>query len=140
MVTMVRGGGRTDFSAVIGLVLRYGVVVSFMVICLGSILLFSEGQTGYYPVGTEAGQLFGGHGRFLIGIVPMFQGVAAAKPYAIIDLGLLILFATPIARVFVSIFLFLDERRYVFVIITVAVLALLLFSTFVLGPVIANGG
>ena len=128
---------EVDFNAVIGLVLRYGVIVSFAVISVGSILLFVEGQTGYYPLG-NAEQLFERHNLFLIGLVPLIQGIIAAKPYAIIDLGLLILLATPIARVFISIFLFLKERRYVFVLITVTVLALLLFSIFVVGPLVGR--
>ncbi len=123
----------SEFNTVIGLVLRYGVMISFAIITVGSVLLFAEGQTGYYALGT-AEQLFDRHNRFLIGIVPLVQGVISAKPYAIIDFGLLVLLATPIARVFISIFLFLEERRYVFVLITLIVLGLLLFSTFVLGP------
>ncbi len=124
---------ESRFNAVIGMVLRYGVVASFAIVAVGSVLLFLEGQTGYYPLGT-AEQLFGRQNRFLIGLVPLAQGVLAAKPYAIIDLGLLVLLATPIARVFISIFLFMEEKRYTFVLITVTVLALLLFATFVLGP------
>lgn len=126
---------EVDFNAVIGLVLRYGVIISFAVVGVGSILLFAEGQTGYYPLG-GAEQLVSMNNRLLIGLAPLIQGVASAKPYAIIDLGLLILLATPVARVFVSIFLFLKEGRYIFVLITVTVLALLLFSMFVLGPLV----
>jgi uncharacterized membrane protein len=62
----------------------------------------------------------------------LIQGIAAAKPYAIIELGLLILLATLIARVAISIFLFAGEKRYVFVAITATVLAILLVSMFVL--------
>lgn len=128
---------EVDFNTVIGMVLRYGVIASFAVIGVGSILLFTEGQTGYYPLGS-AEQLIERHNRFLIGLVPLIQGVISAKPYAIIDLGLLILLATPIARVFISTFLFLKERRYIFVLITITVLALLLFSMFVLGPLLSG--
>ena len=121
----------------VGLVLRYGVIASFTIIAIGSALLFLEGQTGYYPLGT-AEQLFDRHNEFLIGLVPLLQGVITAKPYAIIDFGLLVLLATPIARVLISVFLFLEERRYAFVLITVTVLGLLLFSTFVLGPLLSG--
>lgn len=128
---------ESEFNAVIGLVLRYGVVVSFAITAIGSLLLFLEGQTGYYPLGT-AEQLFDRHNRFLIGLIPLIQGIISAKPYAIVDLGLLVLLATPIARVFISIFLFAEERRYAFVLITVTVLGLLLFSTFILGPLLGS--
>lgn len=128
---------ETDFNTVIGLVLRYGVIISFTVVSVGCILLFAEGQTGYYPLGS-AEQLFERHNHFLIGLVPLLQGVVSAKPYAIIDLGLLILLATPVVRVFISIFLFLQEKRYIFVLITITVLALLLFSMFVVGPLVSG--
>src|SRR5438093_11653025 len=130
------GRERTDFNAVIGLVLRYGVIISFTIIAFGSILLFVEGQTGYSPE-TTAEQMFAAQNRVPIGIVPLIQGVASVKPYAIIDLGLLVLLATPIARVFISVFLFLEERRYMFVAITLTVLAILLFSILVVGPLIS---
>lgn len=128
---------EVDFNTVIGMVLRYGVIISFAVIGVGTILLFAEGQTGYYPL-TTAEQLFERQNRFLIGLVPLIQGIISAKPYAIIDLGVLILLATPMARVFISIFLFLNERRYIFVLITITVLALLLFSMFVVGPLVSG--
>jgi uncharacterized membrane protein len=127
---------ENEFYSLIGSVLRYGVLISFAVILLGSALLFAEGQTGYSPLGT-LGQLVNNRDGALTGIGPIIQGVLGAKPYAIIDLGLLFLLATPLARVFVSIFLFLGEKRYVFVLITMAVLSLLIFSTFVLGPLLA---
>lgn len=128
---------RIDFTRVIGLVLRYGVISSFTIVTVGVTLLFLEGQTGYYAMGT-AQQLFDNPNIFLIGLAPLAQGVIAAKPYAIIDLGLVVLLATPVARVVISIFLFMGERRYIFVAITATVLAILLLSTFVIAPLISR--
>lgn len=51
---------------------------------------------------------------------------------------MLVLLATPIARVLISIFLFMRERRYIFVLITITVLAFLLFSMFVVGPLVGG--
>ena len=127
---------KIDFNSIIGNVLRYGVVISSIVIATGSILLFGEMSTGYYPVGS-ASDLFDRHNKFLIGLAPLIQGVLSAKPYAIIDLGLIILLATPITRVLISIFLFAGEKRYIFVAITCTVLTILLVSTFILGPLLA---
>jgi uncharacterized membrane protein len=126
----------TDFKSAIGLVLRYGVIASFIVVALGSALLFLEGQTGYYPMGS-AEQLFDSQNRFLIGLGPLIQGVASARPYAIIDLGLVVLVATPVARVVISVFLFMAEKRYAFVAITATVLAILLLSMFVVAPLVS---
>lgn len=125
-----------DFDIVIGNVLRYGAIISFIVILIGSILLFSENSTGYYSLGS-AQALFDRHNHFLIGFIPVLQGVASAKPYAIIELGLLILLATPIARVLISIFLFASEKRFNFVVITTVLLLILLGSTFIIGPLLA---
>jgi len=126
-----------DFNRVVGLVLRWGVIASFALIGVGSILLFAEGQTGYYPLTTAVMQVHNSN-AFLVGIGPLAQGLATAKPFAIIELGLLILFGTPVSRVFIAVFLFFEERRYTFVIITLAVLALLLFSMFVVGPIMSG--
>jgi uncharacterized membrane protein len=125
----------TDFKSAISFVLRYGVIASFVVVALGSTLLFLEGQTGYYPLGS-AEQLFDSQNRFLIGLAPLVQGVASAKPYAVIDLGLGVLLATPVARVVISVFLFMEEKRYAFVAITATVLAILLLSMFVVAPLV----
>ena len=126
----------TDFRSAIGLMLRCGVVASFIVVAIGSVLLFLEGQTGYSPMGS-AEQLFDSQNRSLIGLAPLIQGVASAKPYAVIDLGLGVLLATPVARVVISVFLFMDEKRYAFVAITATVLAILLLSMFVVAPLVS---
>jgi len=122
-----------DFNKIIGFILRYGVALSFVVVAVGTIMLFLESQTGYGPLGNA--QTLSSD-RFQVGLVPLIQGVASGRPYAVMGLGLIILFATPVARVFASIFLFLGEKRYVFVGITVIVLIILLLSTFVIGPIL----
>jgi uncharacterized membrane protein len=124
------------FKVVIGIVLRYGVIASFAIVALGSAFLFLEGQTGYSRLGT-AEDLFGAQNGFLIGLGPLVQGVASAKPYAIIDLGLVVLLATPVARVVISVFLFAEEKRYIFVAITATVLAILMLSMFVVAPLVS---
>jgi len=131
-----KGPEHFDFNSIIGNVLRYGVIVSFVIILIGSVLLFYEGSTGYYTLGS-AQDLFQRHNKFLIGLVPTIQGIALAKPYAIIELGLIVLLATPIARVAISIFLFASERRYILAAITCAVLTILLTSMFLIGPMLA---
>lgn len=116
--------------------LRYGVIASFALVALGSLLLFFEGQTGYYPLG-DAQQLSGTQDKFLVGLAPLVQGVEAAKPYAIIDLGLVVLLATPVARVVISMALFAEERSYAFVAITATVLAVLTLSMLVVAPLVS---
>lgn len=120
-------------KVVIAVVLRYGVIAAFVIVTIGSALMFLEGGTGFAPLGT-AEVLFGSRDTSLIGLGPLAQSLAAGKPYAIIDLGLIVLLATPVARVAISVLLFAEERRRAFVAITAAVLAILVLSMFVVAP------
>lgn len=61
------------------------------------------------------------------------EGLLILRPQALITLGLLLLIATPVLRVAVSIIAFAFERDWKYVIITSLVLAILLFSMFFLG-------
>lgn len=60
----------------------------------------------------------------------MWTGVVGLHGKAIIQLGLLLLVATPIARVVFSAFAFFAEGDYLYVGITLLVLAVLMFSLF----------
>ncbi|EPR13426.1 DUF1634 domain-containing protein [Ruminiclostridium papyrosolvens] len=103
-------------------ILRIGVIVSAIVIGFGLILLFATGKSGYpgsfFP--TSLGDIF--------------SGLAVLKPYALILTGLLILIITPVFRVGISIFTFLKEKDYMYVIITTIVFVILVIS-FLLGKV-----
>lgn len=105
-----------DTELLISSSLRIGVYASALVIAVGLILFFFMGTSGYpgetFPTTVEA----------------VFSGVAQGKPYAIISLGLFLLIATPVFRVFASIFVFLIEKDYLYMTITFAVFLILLFS------------
>ncbi|MGD9634012.1 MAG: DUF1634 domain-containing protein, partial [Pirellulales bacterium] len=59
-------------------------------------------------------------------------GAAAFRGQAIIVAGLLILIATPVVRVAISVLVFLEQRDYTFALITATVLTILIIS-FALG-------
>ncbi len=103
-------------------ILRIGVIVSALVIGFGLILLFVTGKSGYpgssFP--TSPGDIF--------------RGLAVLKPYGVILTGLLILIITPVLRVGISIFTFLKEKDYTYVVITAIVFVILIIS-FLLGKV-----
>lgn len=109
---------------VISNVLRGGVLLSGAIILIGVILFyiryFSPGGGG-----TNAA-------NFPQSFVGVGQGLARGDPLAIIVLGLLVLLATPVLRVAVSIVAFGLERDWRYVVITSIVLAILMIS-FVLG-------
>ena len=73
---------------------------------------------------------FHGEPESLKSPIDIFQGVMQLNARAIIQLGLLLLIATPVARVLFSAIAFAIERDGMYVVITLVVLAILLFSLF----------
>jgi uncharacterized protein len=109
-------------------VLRGGVLLSAAVILVGVILYYVR------PTAVATGAL--GYPHQLGDVIP---AVLAGNAQAIITLGLLILLATPVLRVAVSIGAFALERDWLYVGITTLVLALLLASILVLGVIFGKG-
>jgi uncharacterized membrane protein len=107
---------------VISYVLRGGVLLSAAII-LGGIVLYYV-QTFSHPGRSGASPSF----PHTLGRV--WQGLAQGNPQAIIVLGLLVLLATPVVRVAVSVIAFLLERDWRYVVITSLVLLILLLSFF----------
>ena len=103
-------------------VLRGGVLLSVAIILVGSAWFF-------YLTGT--GALV--HASFPDTLPAVWHGLLALNPPSIIVVGLLVLLATPVMRVAVSIIAFALEEDRTYVIITTLVLAILLFSIFGIG-------
>ncbi|MBA3826565.1 MAG: DUF1634 domain-containing protein [Ktedonobacterales bacterium] len=108
----------------ISTVLRGGVFLSGGVTLLGVVLLFIQ-QRGQ-PLGDVTKVPY----PHTLGAV--FTGVGHGSAIAIIMLGLLLLIATPVTRIAVSILAFANERDWRYVGITTVVLVILLIS-FLLG-------
>lgn len=119
-----------SMNKVIGNVLRYGVLISAAVTLAGMALLAANlgfsGTSGLLAYGSQVP-----HDFFPVSLGALMSGLAQAEPYAIIELGVIILIATPVSRVLISVFLFAAEgdRKYLY--ITAVVLAILLFSMLV---------
>jgi uncharacterized membrane protein YfcA/uncharacterized membrane protein len=113
---------------IISYVLRCGVLISAAVILTGVVLFYAR------PKPASSATLIYPHS--LSAIIP---AVASGSPEGVITLGLLILLATPIIRVAVSIVAFALECDWLYVGITTLVLALLLASVLVLGSVFGHG-
>ncbi|HEY4011166.1 MAG TPA: DUF1634 domain-containing protein [Acidobacteriaceae bacterium] len=109
----------------IGKLLRAGTLSSSFVILLGGVLFLARHSHDRPHYHTFKGVPPGLH--TLSGIV---AGAFHGDSLAIIQLGLLMLIATPIARVVLSIFAFLAERDILYVVISGIVLAVLLYSFF----------
>jgi uncharacterized membrane protein len=113
--------GRAE--RVIGALLRGGVVLAAAVVALGGALYLLRH-------GGERPQLavFAGEPADLTRVSGIARGVLLLRARAVIQLGLLLLIATPVARVALSMLTFALERDRRYVAVTAAVLALLLYS------------
>jgi uncharacterized membrane protein YfcA/uncharacterized membrane protein len=114
---------------VIGWVLQGGVLISAAVILIGLILMALE-PNKYSPQKL----LIFPHNFAQVG-----TELVSFRPEAVIMLGLLLLIATPVLRVAVSIVAFGIEKDRKYVVITTIVLVILLFSIFVVGSIFSKG-
>lgn len=107
----------------VGVVLRTGVLTSAAVIFLGGALfLFRHGRE------TPDYRAFHGVAPELRSLHGIAAGALAGHALAIIQFGLLLLIATPVARVVFSVFGFALEGDYLYTTIALIVLAVLLYS------------
>ncbi|HJT59297.1 MAG TPA: TSUP family transporter [Ktedonobacteraceae bacterium] len=113
----------------IGWVLQGGVILSAAVIVLG-VLLEALRPDKFAPQKLEL---------FPQTFAQVWTGLLVLRPQAVITLGLLLLIATPVMRVAVSIVAFAAEHDGKFVVITLLVLLILLFSIFYVGAVALVG-
>ena len=112
-------------------VLRGGVLTSLGVILAGTLVSFFH-HPEYVSSPQELARLTQAGAAFPHTVRDVVAGLAELRGQAIVALGLLILVATPVARVAVSILLFLEERDRTYAAITSIVLLLLILG-FVVG-------
>ena len=122
-----RPGGWNDqrIELIIGTLLRSGVILAASVVLFGAVLYLSR-HGREIPNYTA----FHGEPESLKRPTDIFNGVAHMSARAIIQLGLLLLIATPVARVLFSAVAFGIERDYMYVVITLIVFVVLMFSLF----------
>jgi uncharacterized membrane protein len=123
---------KVGMNNIISDLLKYGVIASTFLIAAGVLLTFLHPSNSFpgslqQLVSANYGKPSGGFGGLL-------SGLASGAPSSILQLGLIVLLATPVARVLASVILFGVERDAKYVAITLFVLAVLLVSTFLIGP------
>jgi uncharacterized membrane protein len=123
-----RGWTEHEVELLLGRLLQVGVAVSAAVVLAGGAvyLVRHGGARPHYG-------RFVGESAELRSVTGILHATAAVQGRAIIQLGLLLLIATPVARVAFSLVAFLRERDRAYVLITSFVLALLLVSLAGLG-------
>ena len=125
---------KTTFSkeTVISFILRWGVVISAIIIFFGVVLMLIKHNSLSTGWNLEDllfyDQAMPPQRFFSLDIGSILSQAAALHPFAIIELGLLFLIAIPVLRVGISIFLFALEGDKLYVAITTIVLTILLVS------------
>ena len=118
--------GERDVEQYIGKLLRYGVMLSCAITLFGGVIYLFQHKgvmVDYSPVPT--GMAFGVE-DYLRELNTIFPRMLSFDGAAIIQFGVLVLIATPIIRVAFSAFSFLIEKDYLYVVITLIVLAIIL--------------
>jgi uncharacterized membrane protein len=112
--------------------LRWGVTLSFLIVALGASLALVTDRAGYHQIRLDDANTIlayhAGQPEFPDSVSAVLSGVLAAKPYAVVSLGLFVLIAIPVLRVAVSVVAFARERDWLYVGITLFVFAMLALS------------
>lgn len=122
---MASDRGWTDrrMDLVIGNLLRSGVVLSALIVLFGAVIYLV--RHGHSP--TEY-RVFRGEPSDLRSVRGILRDAIALQGRGIIQLGLLFLIATPVARVAFSIFGFAEEHDRMYVVFASIVLLVLAYS------------
>lgn len=117
---------KTDDTVIdqrIGILLRVGMLLSAAVVLLGGILYLAQ-----HGKAVPDYHVFHGAPRHLSTLSGIVSGAVQGNDLAIIQFGLLLLIATPVARVAFAVGAFALEKDYLYVAISAIVLCVLLYS------------
>jgi uncharacterized membrane protein len=112
-----------QFEIFLGKLLRTGVVIAALIVLAGGVWFLSEAHGARREYAT-----FRGVPAELSSLDGIFHGAVGGQALAVIQLGILVLIATPVARVLFSMLGFALEKDWMYVGVTAMVLALLLYS------------
>lgn len=110
---------------VLAQLLRAGVLASALVVIVGAVPYLASharSRVDYHAFHAQPEHMRSVHG--------VFDTALQGQPTGILQLGLLLLIATPIVRVIFSVFAFALEGDHMYVAFTLIVLAVLLYSLF----------
>lgn len=123
MIENRQAGMDQRLEVIIGYTLRIGVLTAAAIVLIGGALYLAENGSGtphyraFHAGATPSDTLAG-----------IARNIHDLNSYGIIQLGLLVLIATPILRVILSVVAFALERDVLYVVATLIVLAVLLYS------------
>jgi uncharacterized membrane protein len=121
-VTEMQGSWNDQkIEQIIGVLLRVGVSLSAALVFAAGIAYLWQNHAA--PVSY---QRFHGEAAELTSVAGVFRGAATMDSLALMQLGLLILIATPVARVLFAAFAFALEHDWMYVVVSLIVFAVLL--------------
>ncbi len=112
-----------DIETMLGNVLRFGVILASAVILIGGIMYLTHHNSN-----TPNYTTFHGLQQPFHSLSAIIDGLKILQGEAIIQFGVLLLIATPIARIVFSIVGFLREKDMLYVFISLIVLAIIFAS------------
>jgi uncharacterized membrane protein len=127
MFKWVKSWNDEQMRIIMGSLLRIGVVSSATIVLLGGILYFIQ-----HPGETFDYSIFKGEPARLKQIHTILKQTMELKSRAVMQSGILLLIATPLARVLFSLLGFIAEKDWIYVLITLIVLIILGLSLFIL--------
>jgi uncharacterized membrane protein len=128
-MTALRAWTDRQIEEIVAILLQVGVALSALVVLLGGVVYLSRHGTAM-----EDYRTFRGEPPDLRSLSGIIHSALSWHGRGIIQLGLLLLIATPVARVAFSIFGFAEERDHMYTTFTVIVLVILLYSLLGSGP------
>jgi uncharacterized membrane protein len=115
-----------DIEQFIGLQLRYGVIISSLIVLFGGIIYLSQSGQLQLPAYHQFTGTRGGYTSF----GEIWKGTIGMRAKGIIQLGVVILIATPILRIAFSLIGFVLEKDKMYILITTIVLTVMMVSIF----------
>jgi uncharacterized membrane protein len=120
----VMAGRDQNFETFLGRLLRTGVVLAAIIVFTGGVWFLAQSS----GAARHDYAVFHGEPAEMSHVTQIVRGAIAWQPLAIIQFGMLVLIATPVARVLFSMLGFALERDWMYVGVTIVVLAVLLYS------------
>jgi uncharacterized membrane protein len=124
-----------EFEDVIGWTLRIGVIISAILIIFGFALILIHNGAGPYTLNQLVNPQSNVNTK-TIKFSTIYSGIESFNGVDLILLGLIILIATPVLRVFIGILQFAREKDYLYTIITIIVFFNLMFAIFIIPQII----
>jgi uncharacterized membrane protein len=112
-----------DIEKTMGNLLRIGVVSSAIIVAIGAIFYFSQHGDDLANY-----RKFIGEPKRFVELRSVWTAAFQGRGRSIIQLGLFILIATPIARIVFSVIGYVFEKDYLYLVLTLAVLAIILMN------------